>query len=132
MLVELIGGSVAISAAQTVFWTQLSKGVRHNAPNLEVILHGGVRNFKDKVSGEMLDAALNIFNDALTKTFYVSTAAGAWPYAVATLFIGFAIPFGFVYGIFWSRRGSKRSGPGPVLPPRRVMHYRGSNLRLYI
>ena len=89
LVVERVGGTAAISAAQTAFWTQLSRGVSRNAPDLQTILHCGARNFKHQLSGETLDAALDIFNDAFTKTFYVSAAAGALPFAVAILYIWF-------------------------------------------
>jgi hypothetical protein len=76
---EMLGGSVGISAAQTVFMALLSRGVNNSDSDLDDILHAGVTKFRDGLSSERLDVAVGIFNNALTRSFYVSTAAAAWP-----------------------------------------------------
>jgi hypothetical protein len=74
---EMLGGSVGISAAQAVFTTLLARGVHHSRLQLDSILRAGATHFREGLEGERSDIAVNIFNNALTKSFYVSTAAAA-------------------------------------------------------
>jgi hypothetical protein len=90
ILAEMIGGSMGIAAAQAVFISQLSIQIPRSGSDLSVIWAGGITGFRENLSGETLDRALVIFNTAITRTFYLATAAGALPVALP-LIIGIII-----------------------------------------
>lgn len=69
LLTESFGAVLGISAAQTVFISQLKlRG------SLELLL-GGATSFLKTISGESLGIAVGSFNQALTRTFFTSAAA---------------------------------------------------------
>jgi hypothetical protein len=102
---EMLGASVGISIAQTVFTTQLSREVKAN--NLEDLLHSGVTNFREGLNSEQLDIAIVVFNTAITRTFYVATAAGAWPFGLAALILLVCIPISPCLFLMWRRRRAR-------------------------
>jgi hypothetical protein len=102
---EMLGASVGISIAQTVFTTQLSREVKAN--NLEDLLHSGVTNFREGLNSEQLDTAIVVFNTAITRTFYVATAAGAWPFGLAALILLVCIPISPCLFLMWRRRRAR-------------------------
>jgi hypothetical protein len=77
IFLETIGGSLGINAAQAILSSLLAKQIPKNGSDLSLIWAGGPTNFRDKLSGDALKKALDIWNGALTSTFYVPTAAGA-------------------------------------------------------
>jgi hypothetical protein len=123
---ECLGGAIGIAAAQAVF---VSKLTRASLNDQEVqlgslILHSGATNFKHKLRGDVLDAALGMYNNALTRTFFVATTAGALP----TGFIGFmAIPPFIFFYFLWRRlkkgtRGKPRDVPQTGVAPSLPQH----------
>jgi hypothetical protein len=83
---EMIGGAMGIAAAQAVFISQLSGQIPRTGSDLSIIWSGGATNIRANLSGEALNRALAIFNTAITRTFYLATAAGALPVALPLVF----------------------------------------------
>jgi hypothetical protein len=79
---EMIGGSLGITVGQTALISQLSKQIPEHGADMSLIWMGGPTNSRDKLTGDVLEQALNIWNGALTSSFYVSAAAGAFALAV--------------------------------------------------
>jgi hypothetical protein len=115
---EMLGASVGISIAQTVFMTQLSREVRSNGLNLDYLLHSGVTNFKEGLNSEQLDTVIVVFNTAISRTFYVPTAAGAWPFGLAALILWVCIPISPCLYLLWKpERPRSHSMDNPAPPP---------------
>jgi hypothetical protein len=85
------GGSIGIAAAQTVFVARLSDKLQGTGSRLPLILSSGATNFKDKLSDEVLARVLQVMNEALTKTYFVATAAGALFFSLVALSLTIAI-----------------------------------------
>ena len=104
---EMIGGSVGIAAAQAVFVSQLSNAISETRNDMyeKIVLRGGATNFKDKLTGDVLDKVLETFNKALTRTFFVATGAGALPFAIPVTIVALMLtPFGAGGYFLWRRR----------------------------
>jgi hypothetical protein len=109
LFAEMLGGSVGISLAQLVFVTRVARGANARDPRLAIVLQGGVTNFKAGFSPDQLATVMGILNDALTRSFYVSTAAGAWPYGVAVVIGGLLTLYAPWFA--WSRYHRKKYPP---------------------
>jgi hypothetical protein len=75
---EMLGGSIGISVAQTVFMRLLSRGASRSGLALDDVLRVGITKFREGLDSGQSDVAVDVFNSALTRSFYVSTAAAAW------------------------------------------------------
>jgi hypothetical protein len=80
---EVLGGAIGIAAAQAVFVSYLKNTSAKTGVDVELILQGGATNFKQKMSEQSSEKALELLNAALTRTFFVATAAGTLPFALA-------------------------------------------------
>lgn len=104
MFIDMIGGSIGIFVAQKVFMSQLSATVTASRTDLSAILHGGATNFKTKFSGEAQDVAVTLFNHAITRAFYVSTAASGWSYGIGAALMGLYIILSPCWYFLWRRQ----------------------------
>ncbi|KAF2827038.1 hypothetical protein CC86DRAFT_466786 [Ophiobolus disseminans] len=104
LFAEMLGGAVGIAAAQAVFVGQLSHAIPDTRIDMyeQIVLRGGATNFRDKLTGDILEIVLETFSKALTRTFYVATGAGALPFAIVVtitaLLITGAVPY-----LLWRR-----------------------------
>jgi hypothetical protein len=102
---EMVGGSIGTTAAQAI----LTHLLRHQ--DLDLVLRGGITNIRESSSGEALERALAVINTAMTRTFFVATAAGALPVGIpvalgAALLAIAVTPFGWCFAYLWWRRNS--------------------------
>lgn len=77
---EMVGGSMAISIASTVFLSHLSE--QENGPSY--LSNRGIPTFRT-TTGEDLDLALKIYDQAFKRILYVSIGFSAFPFAVGML-----------------------------------------------
>jgi hypothetical protein len=114
IMMEMLGGSIGVAAAQAVLVTRLSNAIPSSRNNMieSVLLRGGLTNFKEKFIGDDLAKILEIWNDALTSTFYVPTAAAGLPFAVAVVTVALLLtPPGLLfYFLCWRRKRVRRMG----------------------
>ncbi|KNG88359.1 putative MFS multidrug transporter [Aspergillus nomiae NRRL 13137] len=73
---ESLGGSVAISVAQSVFRSQLVKHMALEAPRINAHENSttGMTTLRDTVPPEMLNGVLRAYNSAITQALYVGVA----------------------------------------------------------
>jgi hypothetical protein len=107
---EFLGGAIGIAAAQAVFVSELTRTSPNDqeAQFRSIILQSGATNFKSKLSSDTLHTAvaLKIVNRALTRTFFVTTAAGALPIGIIGLMA--TPPFLFFLFFFWQRQKKRK------------------------
>lgn len=73
---QILGSTLFISAAQTVFTNRLMGGIRTAAPYLDpkIVISTGATSLKAAVAQDDLPAVLSVYNGALTHTFYIAIA----------------------------------------------------------
>ncbi|KAH7071477.1 hypothetical protein BKA63DRAFT_73433 [Paraphoma chrysanthemicola] len=86
---QSLGGYIGIVAAQTVFLSQLLGQSSEPGVNIGLIINGGATNFKTGMSADALAKALDILNNAITRTFLVAAAAGALPIVIIAVTLAF-------------------------------------------
>lgn len=71
-----LGGALFIAVGQNVFTNRLSTNLATNVPilNPSIVLNTGATSLRDAVGPGSLEGVLIAYNDALTHTYYVSTA----------------------------------------------------------
>jgi len=76
---QIIGGTVWLSVAQNVLTSQLLKGLVGAVPNLDprTVLNMGATGLRGAVEAQYLDNVLEVYNVALTRTFYCSISLAA-------------------------------------------------------
>lgn len=106
VLAQTLGGTIALSAADTIFTTSLSSSLAESVPqvNQATVLSSGATNLQKLVPADSLNEVLKLYNQAVVKTWYLSLAL-----ACASI-IGTA-------GMEWKRmkpaqEGAKDSGEG--------------------
>ncbi|KAK2768840.1 MFS sugar transporter [Arachnomyces sp. PD_36] len=79
MFSQTLGGALFVSVGQNVFTNELVSGLVKAAPGLDpsVVLAVGATNLKSAIPPEFLDGVQSAYNDALTNSWYVSTALSA-------------------------------------------------------
>lgn len=121
MSLEMIGGCLGITAAQTAFAMQLSNAIpdTHNDIYETFVLHSGATSYKDSINGDILEKVTEVVNLSLTRTFYVATAAGAIPYAIPVIILGLLLfpPFGICVWFVFRKRKMKKAVPQPQPQP---------------
>ncbi|KAL8975971.1 MAG: hypothetical protein Q9205_007936, partial [Flavoplaca limonia] len=92
VLAQTLGGTISLSAADTIFTTSLSSGIAKAVPQLDqsTTLNSGATTLRNLIPQEYLDTVLAVYNGAAVKTWYLSLAL-----ACASVF-GFA-------GMEWKR-----------------------------
>jgi hypothetical protein len=100
---EMVGGSIGTTTAQAI----LTHLLRHQ--DFDFVLTGGVTNTRKILSGEALERALAIINTAITRTFFIATAAGALPVGLpvalgATILVIAVSPLGWIAYVLYRRR----------------------------
>ncbi|KAK3169203.1 hypothetical protein OEA41_008586 [Lepraria neglecta] len=106
VLAQTLGGTIALSAADTIFTTSLSSSLAESVPQVDqaTVLSSGATNLQKLVPADSLNEVLKLYNRAVVKTWYLSLAL-----ACASI-IGTA-------GMEWKRmkpaqEGGKDSGEG--------------------
>ncbi|KAJ7104358.1 major facilitator superfamily domain-containing protein [Mycena belliarum] len=76
MFAQTLGGALFISIAQNVFTNKLVSGLVAHVPGVSpaLVLSAGATSLKDAVPPQSLPAVLEVYNQALVATFYVSIA----------------------------------------------------------
>jgi hypothetical protein len=76
---QILGGTVWLSIAQNVLTGQLLRGVVDAVPGLnpEIVLKTGATALRDVVAVQFLDRVLEVYNFALTRTFYCGVGLAA-------------------------------------------------------
>lgn len=69
-----IGGIVALSVAQNMFLTRLTRGLAREVPGLDakIILNSGALGIRNVVSAKDLDIVIGVYNDAVVGVFYLA------------------------------------------------------------
>ncbi|KAH8799180.1 major facilitator superfamily domain-containing protein [Xylogone sp. PMI_703] len=75
---QFLGGSIVLAIAENLFSSQLMKALVANVPQLDAgaIVAAGAESVRTVVSLENLQAVLEAYNTAITRTLYVGVAAG--------------------------------------------------------
>ncbi|KAI9683361.1 MAG: hypothetical protein M1829_005433 [Trizodia sp. TS-e1964] len=74
---QSLGGALFISIAQNIFTNKLAEGIRASIPDLDpaIIINSGATNFRSEaLIAPYIDTVTELYNSALTKTYYVSVA----------------------------------------------------------
>lgn len=76
VLAQTLGGTVSLSAADTIFTTSLISGIRRSVPQVDqsTILNSGATSLRESIPAEYLDAVLFHYNKAVVNTWYLSLA----------------------------------------------------------
>lgn len=76
VLAQTLGGTVSLSAADTIFTTSLISGIRRSVPQIDqfTILNSGATSLRGSIPAEYLDAVLFHYNKAVVNTWYLSLA----------------------------------------------------------
>jgi hypothetical protein len=70
-----------------VFVPILSRGAIRSGLVSDDVLRIGITKFREGLDSGQSDVAIDVFNSALTRSFYVSTAAAAWISGLYVLWI---------------------------------------------
>ncbi|RFU31486.1 hypothetical protein B7463_g4855, partial [Scytalidium lignicola] len=75
---QFLGGAIFLAIAENLFSSQLMKALVSNAPSLDAqaIVAAGAESVRRVVSAGNLQAVLEAYNTAITRTLYVGVAAG--------------------------------------------------------
>ncbi|GAM88797.1 hypothetical protein ANO11243_068310 [Dothideomycetidae sp. 11243] len=73
---QTLGGSIMVSVAQNVETNELLKGLLRSVPDLDpkIVLNTGATQLRNIVPVQYVSQVLEVYNGALTKTFYVGVA----------------------------------------------------------
>lgn len=76
VLAQTLGGTISLSAADTIFTTSLSSGIAEAVPQLDqsTALNSGATTLRNLIPPEYLDTVLAVYNGAAVKTWYLSLA----------------------------------------------------------
>lgn len=76
MFLQTLGGAIFVSAGQSLFQNNLSQGLilAIGAEDAATAINGGVTALRVTIAADLLPAVLNVYNKALTETWYVSVA----------------------------------------------------------
>ncbi|KAL5343853.1 major facilitator superfamily domain-containing protein [Aspergillus crustosus] len=79
VLAQTLGGTVALSAADTIYTGTLASSINSRFPEIsrEAVLNAGNREIRHLVSAENLAAIMSLCNEAIVKTWYLSIALAA-------------------------------------------------------
>jgi hypothetical protein len=84
---QILGGTVFISAAQSIFSNRLICGLQTAAPYLDpkIIISTGATSLKGVVAKDDLPAVLDAYNSALAQTFYIAAALATLSFVGAVM-----------------------------------------------
>lgn len=73
---QTLGGSIMVSVAQNVETNQLLKGLVKSVPGIDpsIVLNTGATQLRNIVPAQYVGQVLEVYNSALSKTFYVGVA----------------------------------------------------------
>lgn len=76
VLAQTLGGTISLSAANTIFTTSLSSGIAKSIPRLDqsTALNSGATTLRKLIPPEYLDTVLALYNGVAVKTWYLSLA----------------------------------------------------------
>ena len=76
VLAQTLGGTVSLSAADTIFTSSLTSGIAESVPQVDqsTILKSGATSLQRLIPAEYLDAVLFHYNRAVVETWYLSLA----------------------------------------------------------
>ena len=76
VLAQTLGGTISLSAADTIFTTSLSSGIAKAVPQLDrsTTLNAGATTLRNLIPPEYLDTVLAVYNGAAVNTWYLSLA----------------------------------------------------------
>ncbi|KAL6712840.1 hypothetical protein ACLMJK_009552 [Lecanora helva] len=76
VLAQTLGGTVSLSAADTIFTTSLSSSIAKSVPQVDQssVLNSGATSLQKSVPAQYLDAVLLHYNEAVVKTWYLAVA----------------------------------------------------------
>ena len=76
VLAQTLGGTVSLSAADTIFTTSLSSSIAQSVPqvNQSTVLNSGATSLRKSIPAQYLDRVLFHYNRAVVKTWYLSLA----------------------------------------------------------
>jgi MFS family permease len=80
ILVQTLAGAIFVSVGQSIFTNELVKSLHQLVPSVDpaIILGAGATDLRRTLSADLLPAAIQAYNNALTKAFLVSAAMGAF------------------------------------------------------
>ncbi|KLP03891.1 probable DHA14-like major facilitator; ABC transporter [Fusarium fujikuroi] len=77
-LCQMLGGAISISAAQSIFGNLLGHGISQTVgEDLNIVTQVGATDLKDVVDPRFYARVLEVYNSALTETWYLSVALAA-------------------------------------------------------
>jgi hypothetical protein len=74
-----------------VFVPMPSRDANRSGLVLDDVLRIGITKFREGLDSGQSDVAVEVFNSALTRSFYVSTAAAAWVFGLYVLSIPYRL-----------------------------------------
>ncbi|PQE16236.1 hypothetical protein CJF32_00010731 [Rutstroemia sp. NJR-2017a WRK4] len=76
VLAQTLGGTIALSAANTIFTASLTSGISSSIPHLDQskVLNTGAIDLRHSVPPEYVDILLSLYSKAVTHTLYLSLA----------------------------------------------------------
>ncbi|KAL8870180.1 MAG: hypothetical protein Q9198_007693 [Flavoplaca austrocitrina] len=76
VLAQTLGGTISLSAADTIFTTSLSSGIAKAVPQLDrsTTLNAGATTLRNLIAPEYLETVLAVYNGAAVNTWYLSLA----------------------------------------------------------
>lgn len=76
VLAQTLGGTVSLSAADTIFTTSLSSGIARSVPQVSqsTVLKSGATSLQKSIPAEYLDAVLFHYNQAVVRAWYLGLA----------------------------------------------------------
>ncbi|EGE77149.2 major facilitator superfamily transporter [Blastomyces dermatitidis ATCC 18188] len=79
MFSQLLGGALFVSVAQNIFTNKLFTGIVSAAPEVDptIVLREGATSLQRVIPERFLDAVQEVYNSALTETWYVAVAMSA-------------------------------------------------------
>ncbi|KAL4793126.1 major facilitator superfamily domain-containing protein [Aspergillus venezuelensis] len=79
VLAQTLGGTIALSAADTIYTGTLSSSISNRFPEIdrEAVLNAGNREIRNLVPAADLNAIMSLCNEAIVKTWYLSIALAA-------------------------------------------------------
>ncbi|UPX21005.1 uncharacterized protein EKO05_0011211 [Ascochyta rabiei] len=85
--IPLLGGSVFVSVAQSLFQSSLVGGLNVQLPELDatVVLAAGPTGLRDSYEGDTLQKLLGVYNEAVMRTFYPTIGLAAASLLAATV-----------------------------------------------
>ncbi|KAE8349960.1 major facilitator superfamily domain-containing protein [Aspergillus coremiiformis] len=74
ILAQTLGGTIALSVADTIFTGSLSSSVISRFPQIDrsAVLNAGNRDIRNLVPAEYLDTIMELYNEAIVHTWYIS------------------------------------------------------------